>query len=141
VRSGFSRLQPSPQIGSRSAVLNLSEERKMTKIWLVGAAAFTMMTGVAFAQSASTSTQSTTTIAPAEGTYHSSETQKSTDSDGTATDKTQTYKSGPGGSKATSSSHTTSSDGSEQSTYKEKHVDDPAVDTTVNKSSSTTIVR
>ena len=51
----------------------------MTKHWLAGAAAFAMMTGVAFAQSSSsdttTTTQSTTTMpVPLVGSYSSSKT-------------------------------------------------------------------
>jgi hypothetical protein len=103
---------------------------------LAGTAAFVMMTGVAFAQS--TSVQSTTTVtAPAVGTYSSSETQRSTNGDGTATDKSMSYQSGPTGSKTTSSSRTVSPDGSEQSTYKEKHIDAMG-DSSVSKDTTTT---
>lgn len=118
----------------------------MTKHWLAGAAAFAMMTGVAFAQSVSTessSTQSKTiTTAPAPvpavGTFNSYETRQNTDTNGTATDTSKTFESGPAGSKATSNSRIMSRDGSEQTTSHDTRTDVPGVGTTINKSSTTT---
>ena len=114
----------------------------MTKFFLVSAGAFAIMTSVSFAQSESTTTQSTTTFgAPVIGTYHSSETRKSsTDSDGTTTDQTHTYRSGPGGAEAASSSRTVSPGGSEESKFKEKRIDGPSGET-ITKKSTTTIDR
>jgi len=66
--------------------------------------------------------------------------QRSTDSNGTATDSSKTYSSGMNGSKATSSSQTTSPDGSMQSTTREKRTDSPDMDSTVSKKTSTTTI-
>jgi hypothetical protein len=119
----------------------LQGEHEMTKYWLAGAAAFAMMTSVAFAQGmsseSSTSTQSTTSPVPAVGSYNSSETQHSTDSNGNATDKSKTFHSGMNGSHATSSSTTVSPDGSEQSTYHEHQATAPDDGLAISKKSST----
>jgi hypothetical protein len=99
----------------------------MTKYWLASTAALAMMSGVALAQTApfdsSTTTQSTTTttVAPLiPGTFSSSKTQQTIDGNGTETDKTQTFKSGSGGTDATSSMQTKAPDGSSVSTFHEE---------------------
>jgi len=78
----------------------------MTKSWLIGAAAFAMMTGAALAQSSSSSTTTSTTGVPAVGSYGASKSQ-SIDSNGTQTDKTQTYSNGIGGTNSSSTTQTT----------------------------------
>jgi hypothetical protein len=103
-----------------------------------------MMTGVALAQGmsseSSSSTQSTTTtVVPPVGSYNSTETRRSTDSNGVETDKSSSYNSGPNGSKATSSSRTSSPDGSVQSMSHEKQTESPdGVSTTSKKTTTTT---
>lgn len=70
----------------------------MIRTWLAATMALSMMTGVALAQtstSSTTSTQSTTAVpALVPGTAGVTNTQQTTDSDGVVTDKTQTYTSG-----------------------------------------------
>jgi len=56
--------------------------------WLAGAAAFAMMTGVAFAEEGSTTTRSITTTVPAVGGYKSSEIHRDRDRNATRTRKT-----------------------------------------------------
>ena len=121
----------------------------MMKTLCSGAAALAMMTGVALAQGVSsdttTSTQSTTTTtvipaAPATSTYNSSKWQKSTDSNGVQTDKSQSYSSGANGSKATSTIRTTEPDGSQTSTQRDERTISPSGDTTTNKSTTTTTI-
>ncbi len=84
----------------------------MTRHLLAGAAAFAMMTGVAFAQGmpseSSTTTRSTTTsTVPTVGSYKSSETHWGIDRNGDATHTKKTYHSGASGSTATSKTRTT----------------------------------
>jgi hypothetical protein len=115
----------------------------MMKHWLAGATALAMMTGAAFAQGMSSdttiSTQSTTsTPVPLTGSYSSSKTQKSTDSNGAETEKNQTFTSGSGGSNASSSMRTTTPDGSQMNTYHEERAVSPPADTTTTSHSSTT---
>ena len=120
----------------------------MIRNWLAGAAAFAMMTGVAFAQSSSTdsttSSQSTTTSsspAPA-GSYSASKTQTTIDDNGTVTDRSQTLKNGIGGSEASSSLRTKTPDGSQASTRDEERTISPSGDTTTTaKTTSTTTDR
>lgn len=70
----------------------------MTKTWLAAAAALTLMTGGAFAQtstSTTTSTESTTAApVPMPGVVSASSSQQTVDSNGVETDKTQTYSNG-----------------------------------------------
>jgi hypothetical protein len=69
----------------------------MTKTLLVAAAALALMTAGAFAQpvtSSTTSTQSTTSAPTLPSVSSSSSTQQTTGSDGTVTNKTQTYTNG-----------------------------------------------
>jgi len=116
----------------------------MIRYWLVGPAAFALMTGVALAQitwGTTTSTQSTTTTAPVTGGYSESNTQSSIDSNGTQTDKNQTYKSGPNGTNATAITQTTSQDGSQKSTTREDQNISPTGATTTDKTTTTTKIR
>jgi hypothetical protein len=118
----------------------------MTRYWLAGAAALALMTGAVFAQGMSSDTKTSTTTtssstAPAAGSYSSTQTQRSIDSNGDATDKSQTYQSGASGSNASSSSRTTSPDGTQQNTYHEERSSSPSGGSTITKKSSTTIDR
>jgi hypothetical protein len=113
----------------------------MMKYWFAGVATFALMTGAALAQSSSsdttTSTQSTTV--PAVGSYSSTKSQKTIDSNGTETDKSRSYTSGADGTKASSSSLTTTPDGSKLSTSHEERTAGPPTDiTTTNRSTTTT---
>jgi hypothetical protein len=115
----------------------------MTKFLLAGASAFALMTGAAFAQGmstdTSTSTQSTTsTTAPVMGTYNATKSQKAIDSDGTESQKSQTYSAGMGGTKATSNSSTTSADGSQQNSSQQERTSSPMGGTTSSSHTSTT---
>jgi hypothetical protein len=114
----------------------------MANYLLVGVAAFAMMTGAAFAQSASsdttTSTQSTT-VSPLVGSYSSTKSQKTIDASGAETDKSQTYTSGVNGTTAGSSTQTTAPDGSQLSTSHEERTASPRGDlTTTNHTTTTT---
>src|SRR5579862_9897791 len=120
-------------------------DNPMTKHLLAGAAAFAMMTGVAFAQSmssdTSTSIQSTTTTttAPAAGSYNSYETHRSTDTNGDTSATSKTYQSGPAGSKATSDSQMTGPDGSQRASHE---IETKSMDggSTMSKQTSTTTI-
>lgn len=96
----------------------------MTGYWLASAAAFAMISGVAFAQGApggTTETQSTTTTtnsAPVIGSYSASRTQKTIDANGNEIKKSETYESGNGGTSARSSVQTNAPDGSSMNTYR-----------------------
>ena len=79
----------------------------MTKFWLIGLTAFAMMTGAALAQNLpSNTTTSTTIVAPPVGTFSSTK-SRTIDSNGTQTDKSQTYTSGNGGTSSSTSTQTT----------------------------------
>jgi len=116
----------------------------MMKHLLAGAAAFAMMTSVAFAQGmsseSSSTTQSTTTTTTAQpvGSYNSYENHQSTDSKGNAVDTSKTFKSGPGGSEATSSSKITSQNGAEQSASHEIQTNTPDGGSTTSRKTTTT---
>jgi hypothetical protein len=117
----------------------------MTKHLLAGAAAFAMMTSVAFAQgmssgssSSTQSTTTTTTTAPAVGNYNTYENQHSTDAKGIATDTSKTFESGPAGSKSTSNSKVTSPSGVEQSASQELRTNTPDGGSTMSKKTTTT---
>jgi hypothetical protein len=119
----------------------------MMKTLSVSAAALAMMTGVAFAQGMSSDTttssqtsQTTTTVAPGVGTYSSSKSQKSIDSNGVETDKSQSYTSGAGGSKASTTTRTIEPDGSQTRVQHDERTVSPAGDTTTNRSTTTTVV-
>jgi hypothetical protein len=118
----------------------------MMKYWLVGVSAFTMMTGVALAQGTlsdtTSSTQSTTTtIAPQVGAYSATKSQKTIDSNGTETDRNQSYSSSAGGSRASSSSRTTGPNGSQTNMQRDERTVSPYGDSTTTNSTSTTTVR
>src|ERR1700719_4265232 len=98
----------------------------MMRQWLAGAAAFAMMTGVAFAEDrpaeSSTTTRSTTTstvpgigsgklVIPDVGSYKSTETRRDVDRDGYATRTKKTYRGGAKGSTVTSKTRTAMPDG------------------------------
>jgi hypothetical protein len=119
----------------------------MTRHWLAGAAAFAMMTGVAFAQDRdrpyepSTTTRSTTTSrVPAVGSYKSSETRRDIDRDGDATRTKRTYHSGANGSTVTTRTRTESPVGSARTTYRERETA-PDSGSTIERKIITTIVR
>jgi hypothetical protein len=128
----------------------------MMRHWLVGAAAFAMMTGVAFAEESSTTTRSmTTSTAPAVGSYKASETHRGIgwgfghhkwreshrdmDRDGYATRMKRTYHSNANGSTVTSKTRTEMPDGS-RTTHREKETT-PYSGSTVEKKTTTTIDR
>jgi len=115
----------------------------MMRHWLAGAAAFAMMTGVAFAQdtsSESTTTRSTTSTVPAMGSYTSSESHTGIDRDGNTTHKKRIYHSSASGSTVTSKTRTAMRDGSARTTYRHKETV-PYSGSTVEKKSTTTIDR
>jgi cytoskeletal protein RodZ len=114
----------------------------MTKIFLSGVAALTMMSGFAFAQSTSTdttiSTQSTT-MAPVVNSYSSNKSQKTIESNGTETEKSQSYTSGASGTTSSSSTQTTAPDGSNlSSSHRERTVTPLGDTTTINRTTTTT---
>ena len=114
----------------------------MTKSWLVGLTAFAMMSGVALAQSSTsdvtTSTQTTTTTpVPLIGSYSTTKTQKTIDSDGNQTDKSHTYTSGSNGTTSSTTKKTMTEDGSQTSTSHEEQTANPRGDTTSNYSTTT----
>ena len=81
----------------------------MTKPWLIGLTALVMMSGGAFAQNSSTSTQTTTSTAvPAVGSHSATKSQTTIDSNGVKTDANQNYSTGASGSNASSSVRTSS---------------------------------
>lgn len=114
----------------------------MTKQLLAGAAAFAMMTGVAFAQGmaseSSSSTTTTTTTAPAAGSMSTYENRQTTDTKGVETDTSKTFERDAAGSKATSSARVTAPDGSEQSAAHETLTTTPDGGSTLSKKSTTT---
>jgi hypothetical protein len=116
----------------------------MTRSWLAGVSAFAMMTGIAFAQGTSDttiSTQTTTsTPAPAVGSFSSSKSQKTIDSTGTEIDKSQSYTSGSKGTDASSSTQTTAPDGSVLSASHLEHTASPGGDTTTTSHTTTTTI-
>jgi hypothetical protein len=120
------------------------ETTEMTKYWLVGATAFAMMSGAAFAQGVttdSTVTQSTTAANPAPvGTYTATRTQQAVDANGNAVVQKKSYTSGPNGTSETDHTKVEAPDGS-TTTYHSEHttaaVPAPA-DTTTTRSMTTT---
>jgi hypothetical protein len=111
----------------------------MMKHWLAGAAAFAMMTGVAFAEDASTTTRSmTTSTAPAVGGYKSSEIHRDIDRDGSATRTKKTYHSNANGSTVTRT-RTVMPDGS-RTMSREKETA-PYSGSSIEKTTTTTIDR
>jgi hypothetical protein len=123
----------------------LQGDSDMTRHWLAGAAAFAMMTGVAFAQDtsseSSTTTRSTTSTVPGVGSYSSSETRQGTDRDGNAVDTKTIFHGDAGGSTATTQTRTASPDGSALTTSQEKQTDTPNSGSTTEKTTTTTIDR
>jgi hypothetical protein len=118
----------------------------MTRYWLAGAAAFAMMTGVALAQGMSSETtnstsSTTTTIAPIVGTYSSTSTQRTIDSNGNAVDESRSYETGTGGSSSSSSSQTISPDGSQLNSVQVEKSVTPDGGSTVSKKTTTTTDR
>jgi len=116
----------------------------MTKHLLAGAAAFALMTSVAFAQgmssesSSTTQSTTTTTTAPAVGNYNTYENSHSTDTKGVATDTSKTFETGPAGSKSTASSTTTAPNGAEQSASHEVRTSTPDGGSTLSKQTTST---
>ena len=118
----------------------------MTRHLLAGAAAFALMTGVAFAEdmsseSSTTTRSTTTTTVPGVGSYKSSETHQGLDRDGNAIHTKKTYHSGANGSTATTRTRTTSPDASERTTYHERQTDSPYSGSTTERKTTTTIDR
>jgi hypothetical protein len=128
----------------------------MMRHWLAGAAAFAMMTGVAFAEDnpseSSTTTRSITTSAVpsvesdksrehhwGSGSYKFGETHRDMDRDGYATRTKKTYHSNANGSTVTSKTRTEMPDGS-RNTYREKETT-PYSGSTIEKKTTTTIDR
>jgi hypothetical protein len=117
----------------------------MTKYFIAGVSAFAMMTGVALAQGVSSDTTTTTTqtttspSAPPAGSFSATKTQKTIDSTGTETDKTQTYSNGANGSNSKSSSVTTAPDGTLLNMHREERTVSPVGEsTTTNYMNKTT---
>ena len=78
------------------------------------------LSGAAFAQEASITTQSTTTTtAPAQGDYSASKTERSVDSAGNESVKHKSYESGPNGTAQSSMEKSKSADGSEAERHKQ----------------------
>jgi hypothetical protein len=113
----------------------------MTKYLLAGAAAFAMMTGVAFAEESSTTTRSmTTSPVPAVGSYKSSETHRGIHRDNRyAIHMKRSFHNGEHGWKASSRMRSVMPDGS-RSTYRVKETG-PFSGSTVEKKTTTTIDR
>jgi len=114
----------------------------MTKVWLIGVAAFAMMTGavpaaLAQSSSSSTTTSSTTTPAPTPGSYNWSKSQ-TIDSNGVQTDKSQSYTTGNDGTKASSTTQTMAPDGSQLTSHHEETTTTPLGGTTTDRSTTTT---
>jgi hypothetical protein len=114
----------------------------MTRHWLAGAAAFALMTGVAFAADtgSSTTTRSTTTSAvPAVGTYQSSETHRGNDHDGYMARMKRFVHRNANGSTVSTKTRTTTPDGS-RTTVREKETT-PLSGSSIEKKTTTTIDR
>jgi hypothetical protein len=110
----------------------------MMRHWLAGAAAFAMMTGVAFADDASTTTRSVTkSTVPAIGGYKSSETHRYMDRDENANRMKKSYHSNANGSIVTRT-RTAMPDGSRMSREKETV---PYSGSSIEKTTTTTIDR
>jgi hypothetical protein len=111
----------------------------MMRHWLAGAAAFAMMTGVAFADDASTTTRSvTTSTVPAIGGYKSSEIHRDIDRDRNATHMRKTYHSNANGSIVTRT-RTAMPDGSRTMSREKETV--PFSGSSIEKKTTTTIDR
>jgi hypothetical protein len=116
----------------------------MTRHWLTGAAAFAMMTGVAFAQGTSetsTTTRSTTSTAPGVEGYKSSETRRDNDRYGDEVHTKKIDRHDASGSTETTRTRTESPDGSARTTSREKQTDSPYGGSTIEKKIITTIDR
>jgi hypothetical protein len=112
----------------------------MMRHWLAGAAAFAMMTGVAVAEDSSTTTRSTTTsTAPAVGSYKATETHRGIDRDGYAARMKRFVHRNANGSTVTSKTRTEMPDGS-RTTTREKETT-PNSGSTIEKKTTTTIDR
>ncbi len=116
----------------------------MTRHWLAGAAAFAMMTGLAFAQGTSetsTTTRSTTSTAPGAEGYHSSANRRDNDRYGDEVHTKKIDHHDANGSTAITRTRTTSPDGSARTTSREKQTDTPYGGSSVEKKIITTIDR
>jgi hypothetical protein len=114
----------------------------MTRHLLAGAAAFAMMTGVAFAADTESTTTTRSTATPAVGNYQSSETHRGNDHDGyMARMKRFVHRNANGGNGSTVSSktRTTMPDGS-RTTVREKETT-PLSGSSTEKKTTTTIER
>ncbi len=114
----------------------------MTRYWLTGAAAFAMMTGVAFAQGttdSSTITRSTTSTAPAALGHHSSALHRDRDNDryGNMVHTKKIIHHGLSGSSVTTKTRTASPDGA-RTTYREMHTASPYSGSSTEKKTTTT---
>jgi hypothetical protein len=94
----------------------------MTKFWLVGVAAFALMTGAALAQDTSSETTTTTqsTNGSETGGSSSTQTRQSVDSDGVQTDKSKSYTRDSNGIHARSDTRQVAPDGSERTVSHEQ---------------------
>jgi hypothetical protein len=118
----------------------------MTKHLLAGISAFAMMTGVALAQGlppdTAISTQATTStvapVPPVVGSYSSSKTQKTIDSNGVETKKSQSYSSGANGTESSSTTRTVVPNGSQMNSYQVQTAS-PTGETVTTKRTTTTI--
>jgi hypothetical protein len=117
----------------------------MTRHWLAGAAAFALLTGVAFAEDrpseSSTTTRSTTTsTVPAIGNYNSSETRRDIDRYGNTVHTKKINHHNASGSTVTSKTRTESPYGSARTTYRERQTDSPYSGSSTEKKTTTTTI-
>ena len=110
----------------------------MIKHWLTGAAAFAMMTGVALAQGVPSDSSTTTSKAPAVGSYKSSETHMGLDRDGNVTHVKKTYHASASGAHATTRTRTVLPNGAAQMTSHERRTDVPYSGSSTEKKTTTT---
>jgi hypothetical protein len=128
------RIEPSWSSG-------LLESMNMTRFWLAAPAIFALTIGGALAQTTDTtiSTKTQTTLpVPAISGYSATETQKTIDSNGTTTNKTQTYNSGSGSTNSSATTSTTTPGGTQTNTTTKEQTATPYGSTTTKSTTTTT---
>ena len=112
----------------------------MTKYLLAGIAAFTLTSGVAFAQGTLTDTTTVThsSTAPNPDGYKSKKTERIIDSNGVETEKTQTYTNRAGQQSSTATTRQVAPDGSVLNTSHEERTTTPFGETTTTTQTQTT---
>ena len=118
----------------------------MRKHFLIGAAALSLVSGVAFAQglSSQTTTSTESTIAvptPPVSSYSSSKTEKTVNPNGVVIDKSESYNQGANGTSASSSTRTVAPDGSQVSATQKEWKSSPTGVETTRKTTTTTTVQ